>query len=80
MKYVGKAFVYEDDRVVLEDDSKNVFYTRDLTCPTIVVENVVKMHNEGADIMEIDAYLLNEGLCTQDDREIIVEGIYNILN
>jgi len=80
MKYVGKAFVYEDDRVVLEDDSKNVFYTRDLTCPTIVVENVVKMHNDGQDLRAIDEYLLNEGLCTQEDREIIVEGIYKAIN
>jgi len=41
-----------------------------------VVINVVTMWNEGKTLAEIDDYLLDEGRCSQEEREIIVEGIY----
>lgn len=72
-----------NNRVVTEDDSKNAFYTDefdtdDCYCEDEVVNNVVKMFNEGKDLMEIDAYLLDEGKCTQEAREEIVEGLFLI--
>jgi hypothetical protein len=71
-----------NSRVVTEDDTTNVFYTndfgkdKDTYCEDKVVENVVGMYNEGKTLMEIDEYLLDEGECTQDAREIIVESLY----
>jgi hypothetical protein len=69
-------------RVVTEDDTKNAFYTTDNEnpdndCPDEVVEEVVKMFNEGKNLMEIDEYLL-DAPCTQDAREIMTEGLFPI--
>ena len=75
-----------NNRVLLEDDSKNAFYTdefikdSDFECSDEVVEKVVKMFNSGKKLMDIDYYLLDEGQCTQDAREVIVEGLYLIYN
>ena len=71
-------------RVVSEDDSINVFYTtdnenKDNDCPIEVVYEVVKMFNEGKTLIEIDTYLLDAD-CTQDAREIMIEGLYPIFN
>jgi hypothetical protein len=74
-----------NNRVVTEDDTKNVFYTDDFDkesdayCDDEVIETVVKMFNDDKDIMEIDAYLLDEGKCSQEAREEIIEGIHNLL-
>jgi len=70
-----------NNRVVLEDDSEIVFYTdtfnsEDEFCTDKVVNNVVNMYNNKNTLREIDAYLLDEDGCTQDSREIIVEGLY----
>ncbi len=65
-------------RVVTEDDSINAFYT-DNQCPHEVVEVVVKMYNKGKKLIEIDAYLLDAD-CTQDAREIMIEGLNNLPN
>lgn len=64
-------------RVVSEDDTINIFYTTDIDndCPDEVVEVIVGMYNEGKDLGEIDEYLLDAD-CTQDAREIILEGLY----
>ena len=77
--------VFDDTncRVVTEDDTINAFYTDDENpdnqCPHEVVEVVVKMYNEGKELMEIDAYLL-DAVCTQDAREIMIEGLYPLFN
>lgn len=44
-----------------------------------VVKTVVDMYNDGKDLSEIDKYLM-DAECSQDEREIIVEAIYNYLN
>ena len=48
-----------------------------------VVEQVVEIWNKESSIDAnlfsgglVDEYLLNEGLCTQDEREIIVESLF----
>lgn len=71
-------------RVVSEDDGINAFYTtdnenEDNDCPEDVVDEVVKMFNEGKTLMDIDTYLL-DAMCTQDAREIMIEGLYPIFN
>ncbi len=74
-------------RVVTEDDTTNVFYTNELTCPDSVIEHVVNLNNNNNNNThrlntllgsngEIDNYLLNCSECTQEDREIIVEALY----
>ncbi len=74
--------IYMDgfDRVESEDGVV-VFETQDLYCneeeeDRIVIDNVVNMFNDEKTLEEIDLYLLDEARCTQDDREVIVEGIY----
>lgn len=71
-----------NSRVVLEDDSKNVFYTDELVgdayASTETVDTVVNMFNEGKSLMEIDEFLLDDIGCTQEAREIITEGLYKI--
>lgn len=72
-------------RVILEDDCRAVFYCDTLSCPDSVIERVVEIHNtseqRGFDLLgssgEIDQYLMDEGDCTQEDREYITEEIYN---
>ena len=71
-------------RVVLEDDSKNAFHTstfnNDLICSNEVVDKVVEMFNTGKSLVDIDTYLLDEERCSQEAREIIVEGLYLIFH
>jgi hypothetical protein len=43
--------------------------------PDEVVEKVVEMNNSN-DMFAIDNYLLDEGLITQDEREIIMESLF----
>ena len=80
--------VYDIDNytVVSEDGSKLVFHTLPLSCPDEVVYKVVELFNEvrkGEEYIgsrsEVDAYLLDEYRCTQDDREYIVESIHRFL-
>jgi len=69
-------------RVVTEDDSELVFYTDTLTCPDEVIDEVVNIHNNNTSEWllnsdgKIDTYLLDEGECTQEDREEICEEIF----
>lgn len=86
LKHINMKLVFDklNSRVVTEDDTINAFYTSDHKnadndCPDEVVEVVVQMYNEGKTLMEIDAYLL-DAYCTQDAREIMVEGLYPIYN
>ena len=75
---IGQKWVFDETnaRVVSEDDSVNIFYTNDLYCPNSVVKKVVRLHNSGKGLKEIDEYLLDEEQCTTEDREHIVENIY----
>lgn len=41
-----------------------------------VIDNVVNLFNKSNDLIEIDEYLLNEGLISQDEREIVIESLY----
>ena len=72
-------------RVVTEDDSVNLFYTDELECGDEIVDDVVKLLNEGVftnDIIgsegSVDEYLLNAP-CSQEDRECIVEQLFDTL-
>ena len=67
-----------DKKVATEDGSITLFDTHEIDSD-IVVYNVVTMLNENKGIMDIDAYLLGEDRCTQDEREIMVEGIARAL-
>lgn len=72
-------------RVITDDDSKVGFYTdkfntEDYHCTDEVVNNVVDMFNKGLTLVDIDDYLLDEGQCTQDAREVIVEGLWLLNN
>ena len=71
-----------NSRVVLEDDSKNAFYTDELVGDAYAsdetVDTVVTMFNEGKSLIEIDEFLLDDIGCTQEAREIITEGLYKI--
>lgn len=76
----------DNDRVVSEYESKLVFHTLPLSCPDEVIYKVVEIFNEvkgGEEYVgsrsEVDAYLLDEYRCTQDDREYIVESIHRFL-
>lgn len=76
-----------NNRVVLEDDSKTVFYTEELECGVQAIDNVVKLYHEFKDTDDdligsdgaIDSYLLDCSDFTTEDREIITEGIFNVI-
>lgn len=70
----------ENSRVILEDSSEvcfNTSYRNNGLIKTEVVDTVVNMINTGAMLTDIDDYLL-DAPCLQDEREIIVEGLYFI--
>jgi len=48
------------------------------TIPEEVVDIVVVLWNESNDLSKVDGYLLDEGLCTQEEREIIIEALYKL--
>ena len=63
-------------------------YLNRTTMVPSVVDNIVKIWNDTGGIAEgnlwsdgkLDEYLLNEGDCTQDEREMIVESLYDFSN
>lgn len=64
-------------------DSIRDFFDRTTIEPE-VVDNVVNIWNENFDAITnlfsdgiLDEYLLNEEKCTQEERELIVESLYN---
>lgn len=69
-------------RITSEDDTIHVLYTNYLSCPDSVIEKVVELFNNKGEEYPlgpdgtIDFYLLNEELCSQEDREYICESIY----
>jgi len=42
-----------------------------------VVDKVVSIWNRANDLAELDNYLLDEGECSQKEREIIIESLYS---
>ena len=58
-------------------DEKLSKYINRTTMSEKVVDNVVNIWNKGGNV---DGYLLHEGECTQEEREIIVESIFNYAN
>jgi len=44
-----------------------------------VIGNVVDIFNK-SNLEDLDEYLLDESRITQDEREIIIESLYNFLN
>lgn len=52
----------------------------DLYCTDKVIDKVIDMYNHGKTLRQIDSYLLYEGECTEDAREVIVEGLFLIYN
>ncbi len=86
MKVIKLVFDSVNARIVTEND-EHVLYTDVLECPDSVVENVVNSNNSFVDktmsekmwddhFYKIDNYLMDEVLCTQEDREIILEGVF----
>ncbi len=68
----------QGERVVAEDDSVNAFYVDDTQISDEVAEEVTRMWNSDMPLDEIDKYLMNNETVIQDDREEIIEGLYNI--
>ena len=64
---------YDDVRTV--ETHELVFKTNEIASEE-VIENVVRMHNDTKTWCEIDEYLLDECLCTSEEREIILESAY----
>lgn len=80
----NNKWIFDGDQSVTTKDNKElVFYTTDLKCSDDIVNKIVRLYNdnEGKSMLGskglIDQYLMNEGSCSQEDREIIVESIYS---
>jgi hypothetical protein len=76
----NKQIVFMDgfDNVIDETTQKVIFT---VTTPfgviqDEVIDNVVNLWNKTHSIEELDDYLLDESNCTQEDREIIVESLF----
>jgi len=67
------------DNSIIEKETGDVVMYGDDVVPE-VLSNVVEMYNKGKSIREIDQYLLDEKLSTQEEREFIVENINNYIN
>ena len=71
-------YILGDNSIIEEETGDVVMYGDDVTPE--VLSNVVNMYNQGKNITEIDQYLLDEQLCTQDEREFIIENINNYIS
>jgi hypothetical protein len=76
--------VYMDgfDQVIDEATQNVVFKTNvvfsDTNCD--VIDNVVNIWNSTKSVDEVDGYLLDEEKCTQEEREHIVESLFEYFN
>lgn len=70
-----------DHSVRLEGaETKVAFYIENLEeCENDVVKKCVDIFNIDNDLEAVDQYLQDEDMCIQEDREEIIEGIFNIL-
>ncbi len=66
-----------DSGLAITEEGEVVMYADGLNRE--VLAKIVEMHNAGKDSAEIDAYLLDEEKCTQDEREFIMENINNYI-
>lgn len=73
---------FGNGRIVTENDKKNIMYLSTISdCPEEVLQNVVNIHNTTKQLFplgsqgEIDKYLLDEPLCSQEAREEIGEAL-----
>jgi len=79
------VFDKTNKRVVTEDNKINIFHTdkfiknSDYECSDEVVEKVVEMFNKKNTLYCIDDYLLDEGECTTESKEVIMEGLHLFL-
>ncbi len=82
-----EKWLYMDgyDKIITDQPNygNTVMDTKDLgehsTDIHAVLTEVVRLHNEGNDIIDIDNYLLDEARCSQEDREEIIEGFHAYL-
>lgn len=44
-----------------------------------VIDEVVHIWNKSNNLELVDEYLLDEGLCTQEERELIIESLYKYI-
>jgi len=72
------VYILGDNSIIEEETGDVVMYGDDVTPE--VLSNVVNIYNQGKSISEIDQYLLDEELCTQDEREFIIENINNYIS
>jgi len=86
MGTVDKTILFFDGfDEVRNSDGKVIFSTKlddelseetgRINMDSTVVEIVVSTWNVNHDLMEVDDYLLDEGKCSQDEREIIIESL-----
>ena len=74
-----KLLYIPDTNTIIEEETGDVVMYGDDVTPE-VLSNVVFMYNQGKELSEIDQYLLDEELCTQDGREFIIENINNYIS
>lgn len=70
-----------NERIVTEDDTKNIIYTEQFEkrlFPTF--RDVVTLWNDNAHLQEIDDFLATDERCTQEEREEIIESFWNTFN
>jgi hypothetical protein len=76
--------VYMDgfDQVIDEATQKVVFKTKTefADCNCTVIDNVVNIWNKTKSFDKVDEYLLDEEKCTQEEREHIVESLFEYFN
>jgi hypothetical protein len=76
-----KKWIYTPEKSIvehLEEGYLLVCFTDDIDADAI--EEVVKLHNRGVDIVGIDNYLKDDSYCTQEQREFLIESITVYLN
>lgn len=74
MKKTNKIEISKFDTVACAVTGFAIFTIHEIQSKE-VIDNTIKIWNETLDIMAVDAYLLDEEKCTQDEREIIIGSI-----
>ena len=82
-KEISKIIFYDGYDEVRNIDTNEVLFSTILpeeiaeetgrqTIPNTIIDNIVNIWNSGGDI---DQYLLNESLCSQEEREIVTDAL-----
>jgi len=78
------TFLKDEQQVVALDSGELVFDTSDLGSESMdintVIEKIVNLNNTGNGLDEFDDYLLEEMLCSEEDREQIIERSFLFLS